>query len=102
MTPEERFDRIEKIIEEQQRTLDKHNEAIKDLIRIGRIITDAQQVTNAQINEMHRGITRLTEDIAELREAQKETDERLNILIDTVDRIIRHNGKPPSEGTAPR
>jgi len=100
MTPEERFERIEKIIEEQ-RTIDKHNEAIKDLIRIGRIITDAQQVTNAQINEMHRGITRLTEDIAELREAQKETDERLNILIDTVDRIIRRNGKPPNEGTTP-
>jgi len=101
MTPEERFERIEKIIEEQ-RTIDKHNEAIKDLIRIGRIITDAQQVTNAQINEMHRGITRLTEDITELREAQKETDERLNILIDTVDRIVRRNGKPPSEGTAPQ
>ena len=101
MTPEERFERIEKIIEEQ-RTIDKHNEAIKDLIRIGRIITDAQQVTNAQINEMHRGITRLTEDIAELREAQKETDERLNILIDIVDRLIPRNGKPPSEGTAPQ
>ena len=94
MTPEERLDRLEQI--------KRHNDAIKDLIRVGRIITDAQQVTNAQINEMHRGITRLTEDIAELREAQKETDERLNILIDTVDRIIRHNGKPPSEGTAPR
>jgi hypothetical protein len=47
---------------------------------------------------MHRGITRLTEDIAQLREAQKETGERLNILINTVDRIIRRNGKPPSEG----
>jgi pyruvate kinase len=27
----------------------------------------------------------------ELREAQAATDERLNILIDTVDRIIRHD-----------
>ena len=76
MTPEERFERIEKIIEEQQRTIDKHNEAIKDLIRVGRIITDAQQVTNTQITRLaedlhgvHGAITRVTEDIAQLREA---------------------------------
>ena len=91
MTPEERLDRLERIIEKQ-------NDGIRDLVRVGRIITDAQQVAAAHINEMHRGITRLTEDIAQLREAQKETGERLNILINTVDRIIRRNGKPPSEG----
>jgi ABC-type transporter Mla subunit MlaD len=92
MIPEERLDRLERIIEKQ-------NDGIKDLIRVGRILTDAQQVATAHINEMHRGITRLTEDIAQLRDAQKETGERLNILIDTVDRIVRRNGKePPHEG----
>lgn len=89
MTPEERFERLERVIEKQ-------NEGIKDLIRVGRIVTDAQQVTTTQIGEMHRGISRLTEDISQLREAQKETDERLNILVDTLDRIIRRNGKPPN------
>ncbi len=67
MTPEERLDRLEQIIEKQ-------NDGIKDLVRVGRIITDAQQA-----------------------------DERLNILIDTVDRIIRvlgRNGKLPGEGTS--
>ncbi len=100
MTPEERLDRLEQIIEKQ-------NDGIKDLVRVGRIITDAQQAATAQMTrlaeETHRGITRLTEDISQLREAQKETDERLNILIDTVDRIIRvlgRNGKLPGEGTS--
>jgi len=102
MTPEERFNRLEQIIE-------SHNDAIKDLIPVGRIITDAQQVTNTQITRLaedlhgvHGAITRVTEDIAQLREAQKETDERLNILIDIVDRLIPRNGNPPSEGTAPQ
>ena len=49
MIPEERLDRIEQIIQEQQRTIGQQNEAVKDLIRVGRILTDAQQVTTAQI-----------------------------------------------------
>jgi hypothetical protein len=86
MTPEERLDRLERIVEKQ-------NNGIKDLIRVGRLVTDAQIVTNSQINELQRAIARLTE-------AQKETDDRLNILIDIADRIIRRNGKPPAdEGT---
>jgi DNA-binding winged helix-turn-helix (wHTH) protein len=36
---------------------------------------------------------KVTEQIKELREAQAATDEKLNILIDTVDRIIRNLGK---------
>ena len=83
MTPEERLDRLERIVEKQ-------NDGIKDLVRIGRIITDAQIVTNSQINELQRAIARLAE-------AQKETDDRLNILIDIADRLIRRNGKPPTE-----
>ena len=86
MTPEERLDRSERIVEKQ-------NEGVKDLIRVGRIVTDAQIVTNSQINELQRAIARLTE-------AQKETDDRLNVLIDIADRIIRRNGTPPAgEGT---
>ena len=83
MTPEERLDRSERIVEKQ-------NEGVKDLIRVGRIVTDAQIVTNSQINELQRAIARLTE-------AQKETDDRLNVLIDIADRIIRRNGTPPTE-----
>ena len=49
MTPEERLDRLERIVEKQ-------NEGVKDLIRVGRIVTDAQIVTNSQINELQRAI----------------------------------------------
>ena len=61
MTPEERLDRIET-------TIEKHNEAIRGLIVVARTSLDS---------------------IQELREAQASTDEKLNILIATVDRIIR-------------
>ena len=76
MTPEERFERIENVIEKQ-------NDGIRDLVRVSRIFLDSQQEVKTQI----QGITG---QIQELREAQKHTDEKLNILIDTVDRIIRH------------
>jgi hypothetical protein len=72
MTPEERFDRIELVIE-------KNTNGIRDLIVVSRtILTTTEKVT---------------EQIKELREAQAATDEKLNILIDTVDRIIRNLGK---------
>ena len=68
MTPEERLDRIEAI-------LDKHNDAIRDLIVVGRTCLNS-------IQEIHGSLK-------ELRDAQATTDEKLNILIATVDRIIR-------------
>ena len=45
MTPEERLDRLEQIIEKQ-------NDGIKDLVRVGRIITDAQQAATAQMTRL--------------------------------------------------
>ena len=83
MKPEERFERIE-------RQTEKNTEAMKDLIVVARSITDAQLKTDGQIGELRQSIAELRE---AMREAQKETDDRLNILIDTVDRIIRRNGK---------
>jgi ABC-type transporter Mla subunit MlaD len=76
MTPEERLDRIEKDI-------DKQNEGIRDLIRSSRAVIDAQLKTDEQIREV-------SGQIQQLREAQQHTDDKLNILIDTVDRMIRH------------
>ena len=69
MTLEERFDRIELQIE-------KNTNGIRDLIVVSRTLVDSQQRTDAQIKE--------------LRNAQQDTDAKLNALIDTVDRIVRH------------
>ena len=83
MTPEERFERIENVIEKQ-------NDGIRDLVRVSRIFLDSQQEVKGQIHGVTTQIQENTIQIRELREAQKQTDEKLNILIDTVDRIIRH------------
>lgn len=88
MTPEERFARIETQIENlivvsraQNETLQKHNEGIQSLIVVARtVLTSIQELRTVQ-DKM----------IEEVRELHKHTDEKLNILVDTVDRIIRRD-----------
>ena len=100
MTPEERFTRIENFLatvaefqskqaEIQARhdaEIDKHNTAIRDLIAISRTLIDSHKLTASEISQ-------LRESIAELRDRQEATDEKLHILIETVDRIIRKLNK---------
>jgi len=104
MTPQERFTRIENIlgtvaefharqaeiqarhdaeiernhaaIDKHNAVIDKHNAAIRDLVVISRTLIDSHQRIEAEIDK--------------LREAQLATDEKLHILIETVDRIIRN------------
>jgi len=88
MTPEERLTRIEISLQAmtgQQalrgKEIDKHNEAIRSLIVVGRTCLDSIK----EMRESHDA------DYKKLLEAQAATDEKLNILIDTVDRIIRRD-----------
>jgi hypothetical protein len=77
MTPEERLTKIEQDIEKQ-------NEGIRGLIVVGRTCLDAIK----EMGEVQR------KDHEEWTAQNRITDEKLNILIDTVDRIIRRrNGK---------
>src|SRR5881396_2670107 len=105
MTPEERFTNIERVLErtaeqisklqveqaEQSRNLiangDKQNEAIRSLIVVSRTVLSSIQEMRAAQEKM----------IEEARELSKHTDEKLNILIDTVDRIIRQRGSDRGE-----
>jgi hypothetical protein len=50
---------------------------------VSRTVLDSQKETTAQIQT-------LASEIGKLREAQQATDEKLHILIETVDRIIRN------------
>ena len=75
MTPEERLDTIEKLLFQQgeqtarlSEQIQKHDFAIRDLILVSRTTLTAVQ---------------------ELRDAQAATDDKLNILIETLDRIVR-------------
>ena len=79
MTPEERFTKIENALGAVAENQGKHDAAIQGLIRVSRTLIESQQKTDEQIKE--------------LREAQKETDDKLNTLIATVDRIIRHQSE---------
>ena len=67
MTPEERLGKIEIQIQKQ-------NEGIQGLIIVSRTVLSSVQ---------------------ELREAQAATEEKLNILIDIVERIIPRNDAHP-------
>ena len=87
MTPEERFNRIENLFEKVGQDIDKHNEAISSLIVVGRTCLDS-------IKELREDHKRVTADIDKMREAQSVTEEKLNILIDTVDRVIRRENRP--------
>ena len=98
MTPEERFERIERNLEAttehqvaQRADIDKMLDAAGKLVVVGRTCLDSikeLRESHAQLRESHEA------DYKKLLEAQAATDEKLNILIDTVDRIIRHrNGK---------
>src|SRR4029079_13007225 len=80
MTPEERLDRIELQIEKQ-------NTGIQGLVAVGRTCLEAIHET--------------TEQIKELRDAQAATDERLNIRMDTVDRISRGDNSRPNGSKKP-
>ena len=101
MTPEERFTRIEnalnaaaeyhakhaEAIARHDAEIEKHNSAIRDLIVVSRTILDSQKETTVHIQA-------LASESRQMREAQQATqqatDEKLHILIETVDRIIRN------------
>ena len=90
MTPEQRFDRVETIIEKQNQSIDKQNAGIRDLIVVGRtVLTSIQELRDVQ----HKDHEKWTTHMEELREAQAATDGKLHILIDTVDRIIRDRNR---------
>jgi len=80
MTPEERFERIEIQI-------DKNTAAIRDLILVSRTLLTS-------VNDTDSKVSALVTSIGELRDAQKQTDQKLNVLIETVDRFVRSWQKP--------
>jgi len=79
MTPDERFSRIEKTIDELTEIQSQQATAIRDLTTLTGTILGSQKKFTTQLHK--------------LKEAQKHTEEKLNALIDTVDRIIRRIGR---------
>jgi geranylgeranyl pyrophosphate synthase len=100
MTPEERIRDIENVLKsitqnlvlfhsemqelkevqlQHGKEIDKHREAIKDLITVSRALMDSQKEAQKEGDRA----------IRELRELHWDTEEKLNALIATAGRIIR-------------
>jgi len=79
MTPEERLTRVETLIEKQ-------TEGIQGLIIVSRTVLTSIQELRADQEQIRKEVQ---EELRQMRDMQKHTDEKLKILIDTVDRIIR-------------
>ena len=91
MTPDERFDKIENLFHTVGRDIDKQNEANRSLIVVARTCLDSfQEIRELQRKDHEEWTTKMVE----LRAAQAETGEKLNILVNTVDRIIRRENHP--------
>jgi septal ring factor EnvC (AmiA/AmiB activator) len=103
MTPEERFTKMENLLQammehqaKQQEQIDKHSEQIQKHAELIEKHTEQIQKHSEQIEKQNAGIRDLIvvsrtvlDSVQELRDAQVATNGKLNILIDTVDRIVR-------------
>ena len=101
MTPEEMERNIAFIVGQQAKfsadierineTLAKHNEAIVGLLQISRTLLDHHTAAEAQMTEIRT-------EMKEMARAQKSTDQRLNVLIDVLERHIsgHDHGRPSS------
>jgi seryl-tRNA synthetase len=99
-----RLDRLEGLME---LLIDDHlrfSDDLKQLLTAQVLLTDAQRRTEENVQKIAAAQKELTEalaaaqkdlrkELAELAEAQKHTDERLNALINVVDDLVRN--RPP-------
>jgi hypothetical protein len=99
MSPEERFTKIENAIHALTEVQAKHDEAIRNLITVSRTLVDSQMRTDIHIKETDVHIKETVElhkiwveeqrrSHQDLAAAQRHTDERLNALIEIVDRLF--------------
>jgi hypothetical protein len=82
MTPEERFTLIENTL---KYAAELHAQFSEDMMKM--------KDRNHELQELYKGVVVAVGKVAEY---QRATDEKLNALIETVDRIIRDREAPPS------
>ncbi len=73
-------------MERLERTVSQTNRTVNQLVRYGVSL-------RSDVRRHDRAIIRLDKAMARLAEVHAETDEKLNALIDLVDKTIRRNGK---------
>jgi hypothetical protein len=87
MTPEERFVRIENALNTLAENHVRHDAEIHQL----RLQHEHAGLRHEEDMRELRGMQKsMTMAVIKIADAQRQTDERLNALIDTVDKMIRH------------
>ena len=100
MTPEERFTKIENLLhsltesqvrfqielEQQGAQIEKQNAGIRDLIVVSRTLLDSHEKVTEEIRDLREAQKEAQQT---QREAHREIDDKLKALIDIVDGIIR-------------
>jgi len=84
---------VKRLNEETKQLREQDRNLSVALTTLAEVVENVAQTTSGQISA-------LTENIGELTEAGRRTDDRLNVLINTVERYISGNGKKPS-GNSP-
>jgi len=101
MTPEERFTTMQNLLQammehhaKQQERIEKQTEQIdKHTLQIEKH-TEQIEKQNAGIRDLVVVSRTVLSSIQELHDVQAATDGKLNVLIDTVERIIRRRESP--------
>ena|SRR5438552_12730724 len=111
MTPEERFTKIENALSAVADYQARQAAEMEELRAMHKVLTlalsktaEIQQASakefreemkefREEMKEFREGMKEFREGMKELRETQRATEEKLNALIDTVDRIIRQGGR---------
>ena len=86
---EERLTRLENAM---LKLVDNVGQLRQALLTTNDLVTRLVKVTDEGFKAMDRRFKAVDERLASLAEAGKATDDRLNVLIDVVDKLIRRNG----------
>ena len=90
MTPEEQFTTIRNTLGTITENMALHESAFRDLVLVSRtVLTSIQEIKIVLVKDREDWQSRMRD----LHDAQAATDENLNILINTVDRIIRQRNQ---------
>jgi methyl-accepting chemotaxis protein len=73
--------------------IQRHDEMLRQLIEVNLSLTGHLEDLAAHVDRLDARVDKLAARMEEIANAQAQTDQRLNALIDIVDKMIRHNGR---------
>jgi predicted nucleic acid-binding Zn-ribbon protein len=85
-----KFDRADKRMERLEKVVAQNNRLVAQLARLGLSLRGDVRKTR---DELHEFRLRTEKNLAKISESLSETDDKLNGLVDIVDRHLRGNGR---------